>query len=268
MLRSLLAVAVLSVASSASLAQAWPAKPIKYIVPFPPAGATDLISRPVAEKLRERLGQPVVIENIGGAGGSIGVGRLAQAPADGYVIGLGNSATHTITPNLLAEASVRPGERLHADLATDRVRQCPGGDIASAGAGHQAVSATREDQAGRALLRFGRARLEQPPDQRSAGDPGRGHVHARPVQRQRSGAVGPCGGSRRLDVRDDRRGAPARAGRQGPRARASRVGSATRCCRTSRRCARPCRTSRSSVSWASSHRPGCPRRSWHASTRK
>ena len=108
MLRSLLAVAVLSVASSASLAQAWPAKPIKYIVPFPPAGATDLISRPVAEKLRERLGQPVVIENIGGAGGSIGVGRLAQAPADGYVIGLGNSATHTITPNLLAKLPYDP----------------------------------------------------------------------------------------------------------------------------------------------------------------
>ena len=108
MLRSLLAVVVLSVASSASLAQSWPAKPIKYIVPFPPAGATDLISRPLAEKLRERLGQPVVIENIGGAGGSIGVSRLAQAPADGYVIGLGNSATHTITPNLLAKLPYDP----------------------------------------------------------------------------------------------------------------------------------------------------------------
>ena len=108
MLRSLLAAAVLSVASSATLAQTWPAKPIKYIVPFPPAGATDLISRPLAEKLRERLGQPVVIENIGGAGGSIGVSRLAQASADGYVIGLGNSATHTITPNLQAKLPYDP----------------------------------------------------------------------------------------------------------------------------------------------------------------
>jgi tripartite-type tricarboxylate transporter receptor subunit TctC len=109
MLKTLLATATLTVAAGAALAQDWPAAPIKYIVPFPPAGATDQMSRPLAEKLQQRLGQPVVIENIGGAGGSIGVSRLAQAKADGYVIGLGNSATHTITPHLLAKVPYDPG---------------------------------------------------------------------------------------------------------------------------------------------------------------
>ena len=91
---------LLSAAALPALAQTWPARPITWVVPFPPGGSTDLMSRPIAEKLQERLGQPVVIENIGGAGGSIGVSRLARAKPDGYVIGLGNSATHTITPHL------------------------------------------------------------------------------------------------------------------------------------------------------------------------
>lgn len=89
-------------------AQDWPSRPIKYIVPFPPGGATDLISRPLAEKLQERLGQPVVVENIGGAGASIGVTRLKQAAPNGYTIGLGNSASHTITPHLLAKPTYDP----------------------------------------------------------------------------------------------------------------------------------------------------------------
>jgi tripartite-type tricarboxylate transporter receptor subunit TctC len=108
MLKLMLAAATLAMASAAPLAQTWPVKSIKYIVPFPPGGATDLMSRPLVEKLRERLGQPVVVENIGGAGGSIGVSRLAQAKPDGYTIGLGNSATHTITPHLLAKVPYDP----------------------------------------------------------------------------------------------------------------------------------------------------------------
>jgi tripartite-type tricarboxylate transporter receptor subunit TctC len=98
----------LALAITAASAQSWPEQPIKYIVPFPPAGATDLMSRPLVDKLQQRLGQPVVIENIGGAGGSIGVSRVAQAKPDGYVIGLGNSATHTITPHVLAKIPYDP----------------------------------------------------------------------------------------------------------------------------------------------------------------
>jgi len=108
MIRKFLAATWLLTFGVIALAQDWPARPIKYIVPFPPGGATDIISRPLADELRERLGQPVVIENIGGAGASIGSARLKQAPPDGYTIGLGNSASHTITPHLLAKLPYDP----------------------------------------------------------------------------------------------------------------------------------------------------------------
>lgn len=103
MRKYLLAALLLLGVGGNALAQQWPSQPIKYIVPFPPGGATDLISRLVADKLRERLGQPVLIENVGGAGAAIGTARLKQAKPDGYTIGLGNSASHTITPHLLAK---------------------------------------------------------------------------------------------------------------------------------------------------------------------
>ncbi|HWA37051.1 MAG TPA: tripartite tricarboxylate transporter substrate binding protein [Burkholderiales bacterium] len=69
-------------------AQAWPSKPIRYIIPFPPGGSSDLMSRAIGPRLSERLGQPVVIENVPGAGGMLGVDRVAKASPDGYTIGL------------------------------------------------------------------------------------------------------------------------------------------------------------------------------------
>ena len=75
-------------------AQAYPARQITMIVPFPPGGSTDVTARVLAERMRPLLGQPVIIENVGGAGGSIGVGRLARAAPDGYTIDLGQWDTH------------------------------------------------------------------------------------------------------------------------------------------------------------------------------
>ena len=69
-------------------AQPYPAKPIRFIVSFPPGGSSDLISRAIAPRMSEKLGQPVVVENRPGAGGMIGVDAIAKAPPDGYVIGL------------------------------------------------------------------------------------------------------------------------------------------------------------------------------------
>ena len=69
-------------------AQSWPAKPVRFIVSFPPGGSSDLISRAIAPHMSNRLGQPVVVENRPGAGGMIGVDAVAKAPADGYTIGL------------------------------------------------------------------------------------------------------------------------------------------------------------------------------------
>ena len=75
-------------------AQTFPSKQITLIVPFPPGGSTDTAARILAEKMRPILGQPVIIENVGGAGGSIAVGRLARAQPDGYTIDIGQWDTH------------------------------------------------------------------------------------------------------------------------------------------------------------------------------
>ncbi len=100
--RTLLAagLACAAVLPAAALAQAWPAKPLKWIVPFPPGGPTDTFSRAVAQGLAEALGQPVVIENRGGAGGGLGMDALAKSPPDGYTIGLPTTGTHAINPAL------------------------------------------------------------------------------------------------------------------------------------------------------------------------
>jgi tripartite-type tricarboxylate transporter receptor subunit TctC len=80
--------------ASVAHAQAYPSKPITLIVPFPPGGSTDVVGRIVAERMRPLLGQPMVIENVGGAGGSIALGRVARATPDGYTIDIGQWDTH------------------------------------------------------------------------------------------------------------------------------------------------------------------------------
>jgi len=77
-----------------ALAQTFPSRSITLIVPFPPGGSTDVAARIIAEKMRPILGQPVIIENVGGAGGSIAVGRIARAAPDGYTIDIGQWDTH------------------------------------------------------------------------------------------------------------------------------------------------------------------------------
>ena len=91
----ILAIALTLVAAIAPVhAQTFPSRPITLIVPFPPGGSTDLAARLVADRMGPVLGQPVIIENIGGAGGSIAVGRLARAAPDGYTIDIGQWDTH------------------------------------------------------------------------------------------------------------------------------------------------------------------------------
>jgi tripartite-type tricarboxylate transporter receptor subunit TctC len=93
-------------------AQPYPNKPLRWIVPFPPGGSTDGFSRPLAAKLSELLGQPVLVENVGGAGASIGSDRIAKAAPDGYTIGLATTGSHAINPHIY-------GKKLPHDTVRD-----------------------------------------------------------------------------------------------------------------------------------------------------
>ena len=97
----------LTVASGAH-AQAWPAKPVRFISPFAPGGGADITSRVIAQKLAETLGQQVLVDNRGGAGGMIGVELGAKAPPDGYTMVLGTIGPIAINPNLYARMAYDP----------------------------------------------------------------------------------------------------------------------------------------------------------------
>src|SRR3977135_4540614 len=83
-----------ALSASAAVAQSWPARPITLVSPFPPVGSTDTAARIVAEAMRATLGQTVVVENQGGANGSIALGRVARSAPDGYTLDIGQWDTH------------------------------------------------------------------------------------------------------------------------------------------------------------------------------
>ena len=89
--------AALPAVSRIARAQAYPTRPITMIVPFAPGGISDVMGRMMAEPLRAILGQPIIIENVGGAAGSIGVGRAVRAPGDGYTLSIGTTSSHVLT---------------------------------------------------------------------------------------------------------------------------------------------------------------------------
>jgi tripartite-type tricarboxylate transporter receptor subunit TctC len=92
------AVVLATLAGLASVAaQPYPSRPITMIVPYPPGGPTDTLGRIFAERMRTALGQPMIVENVGGAGGTLGVARAARAAADGYTINFSNVASHVFS---------------------------------------------------------------------------------------------------------------------------------------------------------------------------
>jgi tripartite-type tricarboxylate transporter receptor subunit TctC len=98
--RLFLAGALAAAAFGPALAQSWPAKPIHFIVPFPAGGPTDQLTRKLGQQLTSALGQPVIVENVAGAMGSIGLAKVARAAPDGYTFGLGAHSTHAIAPHV------------------------------------------------------------------------------------------------------------------------------------------------------------------------
>ena len=104
----LVAAAVLPVAGALAQTAAFPSKPLKIIVPFAPSGPNDIIARLVGQKLNELWGHPTVIENRGGAGGTIGVELAAKAPADGYTLVMGGSSSLAVAPGLYPKLAYDP----------------------------------------------------------------------------------------------------------------------------------------------------------------
>lgn len=89
-------------------AQQWPSKPVKMVVPFTAGGSTDTVARILSEKLTARLGQPVIVENKAGAGGSVGSDIVAKSPADGYTYLVGTSSTMAIAPWVYTKLPYNP----------------------------------------------------------------------------------------------------------------------------------------------------------------
>ncbi len=100
--------AVLLVAATGVAAQAWPAKPIRLVAPFPPGSSIDIIARLIAQPMGDALGQPVVVENKVGAGGNIGVDSVVKSPKDGYTIGIGARGPLAINGYLVDNLSYDP----------------------------------------------------------------------------------------------------------------------------------------------------------------
>jgi tripartite-type tricarboxylate transporter receptor subunit TctC len=93
----------LSLLATAVAAQAFPAKPIRIIAPFPPASVADVLARPIAQKMNESWGQPVIVDDRTGAGGTVGADLAAKAPADGYTLLLGTIGTNAINDALYSK---------------------------------------------------------------------------------------------------------------------------------------------------------------------
>ena len=104
----LLLALVSTLACTSGFAQAYPSKPIRLVVPYPPGGPLDMMARAVGQKLAEAWSQPVVVDNRAGAGGNIGADLVAKSPADGYTLLMGAVATHAINPTLYGKVPYDP----------------------------------------------------------------------------------------------------------------------------------------------------------------
>src|SRR5437867_12047562 len=89
---------LLCLSASTAIAQPFPSKPVRWIVPFPPGGSTDIIARIVAQKMSEAWSQPVFVENRAGAAGAIGSDVVAKSAPDGYTLLMGTTSTHAVNP--------------------------------------------------------------------------------------------------------------------------------------------------------------------------
>ena len=104
----IIAASCLCIVSAAGHAQTFPAKTIRIVVPFAPGGANDIIARVVSQRLAEPLGQQVIVDNRGGAGGALGAEQVVRSPADGYTLLLANPGPNAINPVLQPKTPYDP----------------------------------------------------------------------------------------------------------------------------------------------------------------
>jgi tripartite-type tricarboxylate transporter receptor subunit TctC len=105
---AVLAASVFVAAAPAALAQDFPSRPVRIVVPYTAGGGTDAVARPLAQRLSEKWGQPVVVENRAGAGTAIGAEAVARAPADGYTLLLSDATTYVVNPHVYKKLSYDP----------------------------------------------------------------------------------------------------------------------------------------------------------------
>jgi tripartite-type tricarboxylate transporter receptor subunit TctC len=132
----LIALATLAAWAPPAHAQPWPSKPVKLVVPFTPGSATDIIARTLGERLSAALGQPVVVENRAGAGGTIGAAAVAQAAPDGYTL-LVQSSGHTVNPHIYTSL---PYDTLRDFAGVTPLVTLPNVLIVSPGKGYRSVA--------------------------------------------------------------------------------------------------------------------------------
>ena len=145
-----------AVHTAAAQPAAWPERPIHLIVPFPAGSSSDIVARIVAQKLGERLGQQLVVENRPGASGNLGTEAVAHAAADGYTLGLANTSTHTLSPSLMAKPAYDPVKDFVPISMIGSFAVRAGALPRRAGAERAGTDRTRQDQAAQAHLRLGR----------------------------------------------------------------------------------------------------------------
>ncbi len=104
----LIAAAALALVSTTAFAQAYPSKPLRFLVPFAPSGSADVMARVVGKRMSEGLGQPLLIENQGGGGGTIATETLARSQPDGYTVALGSVSTLVLAPRLKPSLTYDP----------------------------------------------------------------------------------------------------------------------------------------------------------------
>ena len=173
---------------AAASAQDYPSRPITLIVPYSAGGGNDLMARTAAEKMSKTLGQQIVIENRGGAGGSIATRQIAKSAPDGYTLGLGGTGTLAINPTLYGSVGYDPRKDFAPIglIATSAlvVLRAP----VAAGAHDPRSDRARQEKPGHAHLCLGRHRQRHPSRQRVFRRLRRHQADPRSLQRQLAGA--------------------------------------------------------------------------------